>query len=102
LSLNNLIWCTKLEIQASLAIDLAGAAQRVFASRSWVYELECASDQVARNEGFADTLAAWWEQAAAVAQAQGNAADVAAALAKAHHWRDRQRELRASQADSGE
>jgi exonuclease VII small subunit len=101
-SLNNVIWITAVAIEACLSTQLKVASDRVAASRAWVDEFELAIDSIAKNVNSADTLAAWWEQVAAVAQAQGNAADVAAALAKAHHWRDRQRELRASQADSGE
>jgi hypothetical protein len=74
----------------------------VAASRPWVDEFELAVDSIAKNVNSADTLAAWWEQAAGVAQAQRNTDEASVALKKARHWRDRERELRASQADSGE
>jgi len=75
------------------------AAARIASSQTWV-------DQLAGFEGLAagnaDTLAAWWEHAAAVAQAGGNTAEASEALAKAQHWREREREFRELETKSGE
>ena len=64
-------------------------------SRSWVTELQSLDNLSA---GHAGILAAWWEQAAAVHRAQGNAPEADTAEANARHWRERERALRVSQA----
>jgi len=95
LILNNSIWATKLILDRLKPNDPV-ATSRIAASQTWVDQLEGFKGL---TTGEADTLAAWWEHAAAIAQATGRTDDHAHAQAKARHWRDRERELRAAEPD---
>jgi tetratricopeptide (TPR) repeat protein len=95
-SLFFMIRTTNQNLDSAARSDLSGAAAQVERSLGWVLEFEQAPDH---SSSSADTLAAWWEHAAAIAQATGRTDDHAHAQAKARHWRDLQRELRAAEPD---